>query len=581
MYIYRVKVKNFRNICDLDWKPNKDLNILFGPNGSGKSNLAIALNLLFNGNFNDDIFELSDFYHCNKDNNITIECWLNDIGTFDTKVSEFIQHINKKDEIVEDDTNEELNTVLIIRLTNEGMQKKWQIIQSTGVTDLTSSTRKEFRYDYLSSDRLPEKDINLNKSGLFYKNTKTNNVLWEKLNEVSRQAVTETNDKIRDNPDLEKALNKIFKDNKNSFFNSVSIGIKDYLASSYFNSGFQFITNHDDYAIPLLKHSKGKQNLFLFDLILNSLDENSMVFIEEVEQNLEPINQKLVAIEFKDKVNGQLFITSHSASLLEYFKLEDMFFVHEGEIKKIIDIENEDEQKFLQQVLKFDKHDFISSLMSSKVILCEGKSEYNTIPIYSEIEDNCLLKINIYISKVCGKGNFSSYLKIYKKLNIPTYLLLDNDSDNSHIINSCKELTNIIFLQENDYEDIIYPSLNGICGELEKLIPFSSIKDFLKDFPNSTDGRRDKYSNINMQIAKLNFDIMNCYEDLYSHKDLFILVLHQKFVSDYYSLYIANLLVDKNTMPEQYKNLFGYLSNKNDLKCLGNENNIKLLGEKC
>lgn len=580
MYIYRVKIKNFRNICDLDWKPNKDLNILFGPNGSGKSNLAIALNLLFNGNFNDDIFELSDFYHCNKDNNITIECWLNDIGTFDTKVSEFIQHINKKDEIVEDDTNEELNTVLIIRLTNEGMQKKWQIIQSTGITDLTSSTRKEFRYDYLSSDRLPEKDINLNKSGLFYKNTKTNNVLWEKLNEVSRQAVTETNDKIRDNPDLEGALNKIFKDNKNSFFNSVSIGIKD-LASSYFNSGFQFITNHDDYAIPLLKHSKGKQNLFLFDLILNSLDENSMVFIEEVEQNLEPINQKLVAIEFKDKVKGQLFITSHSASLLEYFKLEDMFFVHAGEVKKIIDIENEDEQKFLQQVLKFDKHDFISSLMSSKVILCEGKSEYNTIPIYSEIEDNCLLKSNTYISKVCGKGNFSSYLKIYKKLNIPTYLLLDNDSDNSHIINSCKELTNIIFLQENDYEDIIYPSLNGICGELEKLIPFSSIKDFLKGFPNSTDGKKDKYNNINMQIAELNFDIMNCYEDLYSHKDLFILVLHQKFVSDYYSLYIANLLVDKNTIPEQYKNLFGYLSNKNDLKCLGNENNIKLLGEKC
>ena len=161
MYLYKIKIKNFRNIKDLDWKPNKDFNILFGSNGSGKSNIASAINLLFNGNYNDDIFDFCDFYECNTDNKIEIECWLNEVNSINSVISEYIQHIDKKDKIVEDDTDEELKTVLIISLTSEGLQKKWSIVQSTGISTLPSSIRKEFRYDYLNSDRVPEKDINL------------------------------------------------------------------------------------------------------------------------------------------------------------------------------------------------------------------------------------------------------------------------------------------------------------------------------------------------------------------------------------------------------------------------------------
>ena len=47
MYIYKIIIKNFRNIDSFEWNPNKKINVLFGHNGCGKSNIAQALNLLF------------------------------------------------------------------------------------------------------------------------------------------------------------------------------------------------------------------------------------------------------------------------------------------------------------------------------------------------------------------------------------------------------------------------------------------------------------------------------------------------------------------------------------------------------
>lgn len=580
MYIYRIKIKNFRNIQNLDWKPNKDFNIIFGANGSGKSNIASALNMLFNGNYNDDLFEYSDFYQCNTENKIEIECWLNEVRTFESGISEHIQHINDNDEIVQDDTYEDLKTMLIISLTSERMQKKWNIIQSTAISPLSNSIRKEFHYDYLNSDRIPEKDINLAKSGLFYKNTKQNDTLWNTLNELGKNAVKETNDKIAKDELLTKELTDIFKKNKNLFFNGISIGMKD-IASSYFNSGFQFITNYDVYSIPINKHSKGKQNLFLFDLILNSLNENSMVYIEELEQNLEPINQKKVALQFRDKVKGQLFITSHSASLLEYFKLEDMFYVRNGDIVKIIDTNSQDEKDFLKQVLKFNKHKFIASLMASKVILCEGPSEYNTLPLFSEMNNNYLLKNDMDILKVVGKGNFCQYLKIYKKLGVPAFVLLDNDNDNNSTLNSCKDLANMIFLHENDYEDVIYPGLENLCDDLEKLIPIMDTKNYLESFPESKEGKKQKYTEIVKLINELDLEKISTYSDIYPNKKIFNLILHQRFISDYYSLFVANLLIENKLNPKQYENLFNYLNGTIDLKNFNGETKIKLLGEKC
>jgi predicted ATP-dependent endonuclease of OLD family len=48
MYIYKIKIRNFRGIKLLAWKPSKDVSVIIGENGCGKSTIGIALDYLLN-----------------------------------------------------------------------------------------------------------------------------------------------------------------------------------------------------------------------------------------------------------------------------------------------------------------------------------------------------------------------------------------------------------------------------------------------------------------------------------------------------------------------------------------------------
>ena len=62
MYIYKIEIKNFRNLRNVTWKPDKHSNVLFGNNGCGKTNMAEALALLFTPNRYRVYFDKADYY---------------------------------------------------------------------------------------------------------------------------------------------------------------------------------------------------------------------------------------------------------------------------------------------------------------------------------------------------------------------------------------------------------------------------------------------------------------------------------------------------------------------------------------
>lgn len=572
MYIYRIKIKNFRNIRDVDWKPNKDLNIILGSNGSGKSNIALALDLLLNGNMNEDTFDIFDFYECDINNKIQIECWIDDVTSLEAQLSTYIQHIDENDNIVDDDIDKCVKTILIFRLESDGYIKRWSVVQSTEINELKSSLRKSINYTYISSDRKIEKDINLSKSSLFYRITRNNEELWSRLASIGSDIVRNANNEILKDDELKILIDNELKDD-NSFFKDVLIGIKE-VPSSYYQSGYQFMVGNKNYALPIDKYSTGQQYLFVFDLIIKSLNENSISYIEEIEQNLEPINQKKLAMRIRDKIHGQLFITSHSVSLLEYFDLTKMFLVNEGTIIKILDDIKTDEKLFEINVLKGNKRSFISSLMSKGVLLCEGATEYCSLPIYDEKSEKILLNKNIEIIKVDGKAKFQFYLGIYKKCSKETFVLIDNDKDVLKDIKGIAPLSNNVFIQTNDYESVVYKELQYCFEDLEKLIPFGQIKNFLE---SAVDGKNKK---LKFSISSQDLNSINSYRDLYKYESDFKLMIHEKFVSPYFARSLA-ISIAKNNGSEQYKEMFNCIMGLKTLKKIDIYENVYYLGETC
>ena len=83
MYIYKIIIENFRNIKKLEWKPNKNVNVIIGPNGCGKSTLATALDYLLNPytQWYNRILSDIEYYDRNTSNSILIE-WFKDLNDF-------------------------------------------------------------------------------------------------------------------------------------------------------------------------------------------------------------------------------------------------------------------------------------------------------------------------------------------------------------------------------------------------------------------------------------------------------------------------------------------------------------------
>lgn len=162
MYIYKIIIKNFRNIESLEWNPNKKINVLFGHNGCGKSNVAQALNLLFSTSKKGDYFELSDYYQKNEENKIVIQAWLNEIDDLEIEDKDrAIQYITKDDQIVNEDTNlQDCKEMLIVQLTNDNDKRMlWSLVTNTEEIKFNLYARKNINYSFVSTQRSPTKEL--------------------------------------------------------------------------------------------------------------------------------------------------------------------------------------------------------------------------------------------------------------------------------------------------------------------------------------------------------------------------------------------------------------------------------------
>lgn len=162
MYIYKIIIKNFRNIDFLEWNPDKKVNVLFGHNGCGKSNIAQALNLLFSTSRKGDYFEINDYYKKNEKNKILIQVWLNEIDDAEIEDKDrAIQYISEDDKIVNEDTDlQGCREMLIVQLTNDDDRRMlWSLVTNTEEIKFNLLARKSVNYNFVSTQRSPIKEL--------------------------------------------------------------------------------------------------------------------------------------------------------------------------------------------------------------------------------------------------------------------------------------------------------------------------------------------------------------------------------------------------------------------------------------
>lgn len=539
MYIYKIIIKNFRNIESLEWNPNKKINVLFGHNGCGKSNVAQALNLLFSTSKKGDYFELSDYYQKNEENKIVIQAWLNEIDDLEIEDKDrAIQYITKDDQIVNEDTNlQDCKEMLIVQLTNDNDKRMlWSLVTNTEEIKFNLYARKNINYSFVSTQRSPTKELSFGYQTLLQEIIKEE--IDEELKEISNEAIELINNKLEKSEIIKTFLEKSLKiDEEINGADKYKIIAKEFIGNKAYNNLELGITK-ENYNLPLESQSTGIQNLLLLSLMKKKLEGRGIVFIEELEQNLEPKNQIYILDQYKKLKVGQLFITSHSPDIIESFDYFNIYFMNDNKIKQLFELVGKDS---LKEICKANKKSFIASVMSKRVILVEGESEYNSIPVY-------VSKFGKYIDysliPIEGKGNFNKYIDALNKIDIKPFIITDNDTDlKISDVKIWARKCDKVYISKNDYEDWIYPYINENLKKLEEYMDFNKVKGTVFSKDNE---------DIKNELEHKSKENINTYEDLKDMKYTIKYMLHKSFAGSYYTRLLANLLVENDYIPEQF-----------------------------
>lgn len=561
MYIYKIVIENFRNFKLFSWKPNPKTNVLFGPNGCGKSNLAAAISLVFSTAGYDSFFEVSDYYLGDTTLHIRIQVWLDGIDDLATNYSEYLQYIDSKDNLVADDTPDLSKPVLIFQLeSGDNRHMEWSFHQQTQHPNCSLSARKAVNFTYIDAERQPLKEVGLQTRSTFYK--MAHDSIGSEIERISQEIIEGANKKLLESKVIAEFLKTLKDLGRIASIDKYCILLKN-PESTWNYSGYELGTSIGDAQLNFSKQSKGIRSLFLLLLMKEQLKGSGIVFIEELEQNLEPKYQRYIADEYKRLPVGQIFITSHSPDIISHYDYQSISTVSNETSTSLLSGLNE---SILKEIQRLNKKEFLSALMADSVLLVEGESEFEAFPIYAYAYDSALSKCDIELLRVGGKSKFKQYCQALKHFSKTVYVLIDNDVDGKKQIKEISMVADAVFVAQDSYEDLILSVSDLFISHLHELLDFSVVKNKLvsiekyiasdnKDVDPKKIALHDYIVQNHINIAEI-----NSYDELSSQKELLKYVLHDSFASPYFSRIIAGWITEKGHAPCFFENMIKHIS---------------------
>lgn len=200
------------------------------------------------------------------------------------------------------------------------------------------------------------------------------------------------------------------------------------------------VGNRGDQKLPVSLNGLGYNNLIYISLLLAKMQSNakvdfmgssnvkafSVLGIEEPEAHLHPQMQyqflEFLRNNIKDGYVKQVFVTSHSPSLVANVKLDELCCLHKneaGEVKiypprKILD-GDDSAKKFIQRYLDATRADM---LFAGGIIFVEGMAEQVLLPVFAKLLSRYdeWLKKHIIVININGRY-FDNFTKLYDSRN--------------------------------------------------------------------------------------------------------------------------------------------------------------------
>jgi putative ATP-dependent endonuclease of the OLD family len=264
--------------------------------------------------------------------------------------------------------------------------------------------------------------------------------------------------------------------------------------------------------LPLASHGRGVLRVLLLAALLQHARAeggNLILAVEEPEQNLEPINQRLVTRSLllaEDAGAQQVLVTSHSAEVAGAVPLAELHLARESaagaDLRALRDAEPA-EHKFLELHARAA---LVDGLYASVVVLVEGPTERGALPVLwskHRLGDG-LDEHRVELVDCESIDKMPSFVRFFRALGIPVLALVDADKPASvAAVEAAGADVVLRWATHQDWEGVLAAEADtpGLAGALEEcramLGPWTDHADQLRGCLMSRVGRSDHLATAN------------------------------------------------------------------------------------
>ena len=425
-YLKRMKIYGFKKFKIFNIEFNKDTNILVGDNESGKSTILDAINLIVTQKYksydkyiikellNEELvskFKLNPKVENLPYIQIDLELQLDNTPTdglyygmtHNFEKNKLIFGIRFQCKIPEDIIPELMPIIELGQIPYEYYQMTWNTFQG----DTYNTLKKPLNFLLIDND-----DIDSNNSYNYY-----NKSLFNSNHDNQLQS------KIKS--DFRYKINAVFSDLPlNDVNEHQKFGVNEKRII------FENIITILDDNIPIENKGKGKENMIKTQIALDkNVGKIDVLAIEEPESHLSFTNLRQMISEIKNQEGKQLIITTHESMIANSLNLQNVLWIKETNTESLKDISIDDSNFFL----KSSNNNMLQYILSSKVILVEGPTEFMLIPkifykLYNKSVEDCGISVID-----CGGVRYKRYLDIARKTNKKVAIITDNDAKQSNL----------------------------------------------------------------------------------------------------------------------------------------------------
>jgi predicted ATP-dependent endonuclease of OLD family len=447
--IKEVTVRRYRGWAGpTKWSPAAH-DVLLGPNNGGKSSLLRVVDLALNPHRNPyrDLLGVHDYFDLKTDEPIELTVVLCDLGNEDCDVFEEYLEGQRSDRSFgpADSPDEEFDQgslVLRIEFVAEldAPAKAVFARPDAGKARVTQDHKLRIGWYLVPADLDPLKELAFYSNSIFAKlfeqvdlgselDAIRKGIESAKGDLMKQQHVAETRDRLED---ATRKLGLVDGDN------ALDFAVLD-MSDRRVLQSLQLVARgaRSDHHLPLRSHGRGVLRSLLLAAVLQHArmrESNLILAVEEPEQNLEPINQRLIARSLlfaADNGAAQTIVSTHSPAVASVVPLANIELVREmadcPQVKSLSEVQPA-EHKFYE---RHARGAVIDGLYANAVLLVEGPTDTGALlALWAKaFPKEGLDERRVELIDCESLDKIPPFVRFFSALDIPVAVICDCDQD--------------------------------------------------------------------------------------------------------------------------------------------------------